>query len=218
MRGVLDLLTCASHWSSTVPLKMNGSRLVYQRRVLKDCGKGSVMTSAVIDFWISVGSTYSYLTVMRLKAVEQATGIAFRWHPFSVRSIMLEQNNVPFRGKPVKAAYMWRDIERRAHMYGLSPRLPAPYPLSEFHLANRVAVVGEQEGWCTNYVCATYRRWFEEGQEAGSNPNLQDSLREIGEDADRVIEIARSADIESRYEMATQQAKALGVLDRQPSP
>ena len=66
-----------------------------------------------IDFWFSIGSTYSYLTVMRLSAVEAAQGVAFDWRPFDVRSIMLEQDNIPFTTKPVKAAYMWRDIARR---------------------------------------------------------------------------------------------------------
>jgi 2-hydroxychromene-2-carboxylate isomerase len=165
-----------------------------------------------IDFWISVGSTYSYLAVRRLDEVAKAKGIAFRWRPFSVRSIMIEQNNIPFRGKPVKMAYMWRDIERRARMYNLFPRLPAPYPLQEFDLANRVAIVGERQGWCAKYIQATYRRWFHDGQEAGSEPNLSESLREIGQIPDEIIAAARSEAIGRMYEGATQEAKSLGVF------
>ena len=67
-----------------------------------------------IDFWYSIGSTYSYLSVMRLADVARATGVAFRWRPFNVRHVMTLQNNIPFRDKPVKTAYMWHDIERRA--------------------------------------------------------------------------------------------------------
>ena len=40
------------------------------------------------------------------------------------REIMIEMNNVSFSGKPAKLAYMWRDIERWAAMYGLPPRGP----------------------------------------------------------------------------------------------
>jgi 2-hydroxychromene-2-carboxylate isomerase len=36
-----------------------------------------------IDFWFSIGSTYTYLTVMRLPEVERASGVRFRWRPFS---------------------------------------------------------------------------------------------------------------------------------------
>ena len=35
-----------------------------------------------------------------------------------------------------------RDIERRAEMYGLKANVPAPYPLKEFDLANRLALLG----------------------------------------------------------------------------
>ncbi len=166
----------------------------------------------MIDFWVSIGSTYSYLSVMRLDAVEAAAETKFRWRPFSVRAIMLEQNNIPFRGKPVKAAYMWRDIERRAAMYGLHPKLPAPYPLPEFDFANLIAIVGEGEGWCAAYVRAAYRRWFEEGQVAGSEPNVSESLREIGQDPERIVALARGADAARRYQEATEEAKSLGVF------
>ena len=166
----------------------------------------------MIDFWIYIGSTYSYLSVMRLEAVERAAGVAFRWRPFSVRAIMIEQNNIPFLGKPVKSAYMWRDIERRADMYGLHPKLPAPYPLAEFDLANCVAVVGEREGWCAPYVRAAYKRWFERGDAAGSEPNVSDSLKEIGQEPDRVLDLARSEETKQAYLAATEEAKALGVF------
>ena len=71
-----------------------------------------------IDFWVSIGSTYSYLSVMRLADVERETGVSFDWRPFSVRAIMIEMDNIPFAKKPVKARYMWRDIERRAGKFG----------------------------------------------------------------------------------------------------
>lgn len=93
------------------------------------------------EFWFSVGSTYGYLTVARLPKIEAAEGISFDWRPFNVREIMIEMDNVPFAKKPVKATYMWRDIERRSVMYGLHPTLPAPYPIQEFDLANRIAVL-----------------------------------------------------------------------------
>src|SRR6516162_4092468 len=65
-----------------------------------------------IDFWFTVGSTYTYLTVSRLHKVQAASGIRFRWRPFNARAIMQEMNNVPFATKPIKLAYMWRDVER----------------------------------------------------------------------------------------------------------
>ena len=56
--------------------------------------------------------------------------------------------------------YMWRDIERRSKKYGIQISAPAPYPLQEFDLANKIAALGIQEGWGVDHVCATYRRRF----------------------------------------------------------
>ncbi|MEP2534052.1 2-hydroxychromene-2-carboxylate isomerase [Shimia sp.] len=165
-----------------------------------------------IDFWYSIGSTYTYLTVMRLPALADKTGITVNWRPFSVRAIMIEQNNIPFSGKPARTAHMWRDIERRAPRYGLSPKIPASYPLEEFDLANKVAILGQQEGWVQDYTIATYERWFEQGAPAGSEPNLSASLRAIGQDPDRVLAAVESTDCESAYLKATEDARQLGIF------
>jgi 2-hydroxychromene-2-carboxylate isomerase len=92
---------------------------------------------------------------MRLGAIERERGISFRWRPFNVREFMIEMDNIPFAKKPIKAAYIWRDIERRAALHGLSPKLPAPYPLTELERGNRVAVIRAREGWCADYVRAS---------------------------------------------------------------
>ena len=165
-----------------------------------------------IQFWFSIGSTYSYLTVSRLHEIEDQTGVSFDWRPFSIRAIMREQNNSPFATKPVKAAYMWRDIERRAALYGLPVKVPAPYPIRELDLANRVAIVGSHEGWCAEYVRATYRRWFVDGAEAGSEPNLSQSISEAGQEPSRVIAAANSATIGAAYDAATDEARRLNIF------
>jgi 2-hydroxychromene-2-carboxylate isomerase len=164
-----------------------------------------------IDFWFSVGSLYTYLTVMRLDRIEEAHDVAFNWRPFSVRAIMLEMDNVPVR-KPIKLAYMWRDLERRAVGQLCDfPKRP-PYPLKEFDTANRIAVVGAREGWCQDYVRTTYAHWFGLGEEAGSEPNASKSLRDIGQDPARVLRLAASDEIGRAYDEATAEAKRLGIF------
>lgn len=153
------------------------------------------MADRAIDFWLSTGSTYTYLTVSRLPKLASAEGVRFNWRPFSVRAIMREQNNIPFAGKPVKAAYMWRDIERRAARYGLAAQVPVPYPLKEFDLTHRLAILGLAEGWGIAYLQASYRRWFVDGLEPGLEPNLSQSLAEVGQDTARCLERAADDDI-----------------------
>jgi len=135
------------------------------------------MAADHIDFWFTMGSTY--LSVMRLAKLEQSSSIKFRWRPFHLLVILQEMKHVPFADKPAKCAYMWRDIERRAAMYGI-PFLPAPYPAKRSIVANLIASVGMRQGWGVDFVRAAYRRWFQLGQETGSEPNISESLRDIG--------------------------------------
>ena len=107
---------------------------------------------------------------------------------------------------------MWRDIERRAKGYGFKANVPAPYPLKEFDLANRVAVLARQEGWCEDYVRGTYRRWFIDGYEAGSDTNLTQTLSDIGQDKLRVLELAGSSEVEAVYLDQTERAKNAGIF------
>src|SRR4051812_31938094 len=166
----------------------------------------------VVDFWFSIGSTYSYLSIMRLDEVQQGSGVGFRWRPFSVRRIMREMDNRFLAGKPEKYRYMWRDIARRAAARGIVANVPVPHPIKELDFANQVAVLGFEEGWGAEYVRATYRRWFTEGLEPGSDPNLSASLREAGQAPDRVCREAQSAHVLRLYDEATTTARQLGVF------
>lgn len=165
-----------------------------------------------IDFWYSIGSTYTYLSVMRLDALAAEKGVVFRWHPFNVREIMIEMNNVPFINKPSKAAYMWRDIGRRAKIHGLAPRLPAPYPLADLPRANRIALTGVEEGWCAAYTKETYRLWFEAGEPAGSEPNISASISAAGADPESVLARADGPEGSEALEAATAEARRIGIF------
>lgn len=165
-----------------------------------------------IDFWYSIGSTYTFLSVMRLQEYARTRGVAFNWRPFDVRSIMIEQKNIPFRDKPIKANYMWRDIERRAAAYGFPIAVPAPYPLAELTFANQVALLGHREGWGEAFTVESYRQWFVEGLPAGVDPNLSESLRRAGQEPRRAVETAKSPDIFEALVAETKIARDLGVF------
>jgi 2-hydroxychromene-2-carboxylate isomerase len=165
-----------------------------------------------IDFWFTMGSTYSFLSVMRLARVGGETGIAVRWRPFHLLIILNEMKHVPFADKPLKMAYMWRDIERRAARYNLPVNVPAPYPCKQSVVANQVAVAGMREGWGEDFVRAAYRRWFVLGQPTGDEPNVSESLREIGQDPARILPLAASDEIKAALSAETDAARELGIF------
>ena len=161
-----------------------------------------------INFYFSIGSTYTYLSVTRILDVEKRHQVKFNWIPFSVRSIMKEMNNIPFpKDKKNKVDYMWRDIERRAEGYGFFAKTPVPYPLSEFDLANKLAILGLKEGWGIDYVRLTYKRWFQEGKEPATEPNISEIFTELKLDREQTISKANSEEIENEYLSNTDSAR-----------
>ena len=165
-----------------------------------------------IDCWITLGSTYSYLTVMRLPEVQRRSEISIRFRPFHLGHLFKEMGYFPFPPGSPKTRYMWQDLGRRAALYGIPAQLPAPYPAKQPFVANRVAILGLREGWGDEFIRVSYRRWFLEGQEPGSDPNLSESLREIGQDPERVVTLANGEEIERVLMSETEAARSLGVF------
>ena len=161
-----------------------------------------------IDFYFSIGSTYTYLTVTRIMDIEKKHQVRFNWKPFSVRAIMKEMNNIPFpKDKINKVNYMWRDIERRAKGYGFFAKTPVPYPLSEFDLANQIAILGLDKGWGINYIILTYKKWFQEGKEPAIDPSISEICNELDLDKDEILSEAKSEIFLNKYKSNTDTAR-----------
>ena len=161
-----------------------------------------------IEFWFSIGSTYTYLSVTRILDVEKKHQVKFDWKPFSVRKIMKEMDNVPFPpNKKSKVDYMWRDIERRAKFYGFFANVPVPYPLTEFDLANRIAILGLKEGWGIEYIRLTYKLWFQEGKEPAIEPNISEIFKLLNLDHEKTINEANTEFINNIYKTNTNLAR-----------
>ena len=161
-----------------------------------------------IDFYFSIGSTYTYLTVTRILDVENKHQVKFNWKPFSVRAIMKEMNNIPFpKEKMNKVNYMWRDIERRAEGYGFFAKTPVPYPLSEFDLANQIAILGLEKDWGIDYIRLTYKKWFQEGKEPAIESSISEVCNELKLNKEEITSEALKKEIQDKYEANTNSAR-----------
>ena len=49
------------------------------------------MNHRAIEFWLGFGSTYSYLSVMRIDQAVAGADIAIDWKPFNIRTLMIEK-------------------------------------------------------------------------------------------------------------------------------
>jgi len=152
------------------------------------------------------------LAVNRAEQVAARGGVALRWRPFSVRSIMIEQNNRPFVGKPVKLSYMWRDLERRAQRHGIPFGSIPDYPNDPDELASRVATLAAIEGWCPQFARAAYALWFMEDKDPGDIEHLAPVIESLGKNARDVVSRADGQEVRDKYAAETELARSLGIF------
>jgi 2-hydroxychromene-2-carboxylate isomerase len=171
------------------------------------------MFAPTIEFWIGYGSTYSYLSVMRIERIAEAAGVTVDWKPFNIRAMMIEKGLPagPFVPRPEKLAYMWRDLERRAMRRGLPYAKPSQYPV-DTQKTVRVAFLAAREGWCGEFSRKVFEMNFVEGRSMGAPGNLEAALREIGADPERIVQRAHERDVEDGLMAQTRRAIDLGMF------
>jgi 2-hydroxychromene-2-carboxylate isomerase len=164
-----------------------------------------------IDFFYFFGSCYAYLSVMRIERLAEAAGVAVRWRPFNVRTVMAE-NNIALRTQAAKVRYMWRDLGRRAATHGVPFAGPPPWPTDPDLLANRVAMVAAEEGWCEAYTRASFEAWFMSGMPLGDKAHLDHVLPPLGKDVDDIVAKADMPVAHERLKAETDIARQHGIF------
>lgn len=164
-----------------------------------------------LDFFLFIGSLYTYVAVMRVAEAAAKADVEVRWRPFNLRAIMVEQNNIPARNA-IKMAYTWRDIERRAQRHKLPFVANPPYPVDPELLANRVATVAAAEGWCPAFCAAVYVQWLANHKAPHDRDHLATVLRGLGRDPAAVLARADSAEIKQVLDEETAAARDLGIF------
>jgi 2-hydroxychromene-2-carboxylate isomerase len=165
-----------------------------------------------LEIWLEYASTYSYLTVSRIGALARERGVQLDWQPFCMAPLRQQIGmGAPFPDASSKAAYMWRDLERRAHTLGLPYRKPEQYPVNSLQTI-RVAFVAARQGWCQAFTEEAFRLHWTEGVLIGTEANMQAALRKAGQDPAVVLPLASSPENKEALKAQTQRAIERGIF------
>ncbi len=166
-----------------------------------------------IEFWFAFGSTYSYLSVMRISDICAEHKIDIEWRPFLLTTIFrdLGMEQGPYLPFPPKLNYMWRDLERRAARHGLPYRRPSHYPINML-LTCQIGVIAQQEGWCEAFTREAFRLHWQEGVEIGTEANTTSCLSSLQKDAEEVVRKAQSDANKLFLHEQTNTAKDIGIF------
>ena len=171
------------------------------------------MTKKGLEFWFEYGSTYTYLSVMRIEQLAEGKGLKIEWKPFLLMPIITEMGwqNTPFLQFPSKGRYMWRDLERRASLRGLPYRKPSVYPPNTL-LTARIGLIATQEDWCPDFTRRTFHGHFVEDKVMGEVANITEVLTSMGKDQEQVITAAQRPENKEGLRQQTKNAANLGIF------
>jgi 2-hydroxychromene-2-carboxylate isomerase len=170
------------------------------------------MSKPRLEFWYEFGSTYTYLSVMRIEALAEAVGVSLAWKPFLLMPVLnhLGVDN-PFITNAAKCAYMWADLMRRAEALDIPIKRPSVYPPNALVTA-RVARLGIDEGWGVAFTKEAFRQHWLNDVIIGTEANTQAGLAAAGQDPEAALARALSDANKAALRAQTEAAIALGLF------
>ncbi len=166
-----------------------------------------------LEFWYEFGSTYSYLSVMRIEELAKMEGVAIKWRPFLLGPIFKSQGwaTSPFNIYESKGRYMWRDLERLSRKYNIPWQRPSEFPRNGLR-ASRVALVAEPEGWCNEFSLMVFQANFAQDIDISDEAVIASILESLGKSSTQVIERAKSEETKLKLRAQTEQAMEKGIF------
>ena len=166
-----------------------------------------------LEIWFEFASTYSYLTVSRAEPLLREAQVTLVWRPFLLGPIFQDRGmeTSPFVLDPVKGAYMWRDMARRAERYGLPFVRPPIFPMNGLKAA-RIMTAALDEPWCGDFVRAVFAAQFAQGADISDDDVLTTALTASDAPSAPWLERAQQDDTKTRLREATERAQTIGIF------
>jgi 2-hydroxychromene-2-carboxylate isomerase len=95
--------------------------------------------AVIVDFYLGLGSRYSYLAASQIDRIEKTHGCRFVWKPIASGALMDRRGSNPFHNEPVSGQYDWayreHDAKCWAAYYGIPFREPVDFGVDPAALA-----------------------------------------------------------------------------------
>jgi 2-hydroxychromene-2-carboxylate isomerase len=166
-----------------------------------------------IEFWFEFGSNYSYLSVMRIEAAARQCGVGIVWKPFLLGPIFrdLGFETSPFVLQKEKGAYVWRDMARQCHKYGLRWVQPTTFPRLGV-LPARIALLGAEQPWVGAFCRQVMELNFALDQDINQPDRMAGILTELGLPAADILDQAQAEPAKKLLREQTDAARARGIF------
>ena len=166
-----------------------------------------------LEIWIEFASTYSYLTVCRAQTLLKSAKVDYVWRPFLLGPIFKARGleTSPFILDPIKGAYMWRDVERRAAAQALPFKRPSVFPANGLNAA-RIMTAAQSEPWCGDFARTVFEAQFVKDEDVSDLGVLSNALLACGAEPSHWLPVAQSEPTKQKLRAQTEHAKTLRIF------
>ncbi len=167
-----------------------------------------------VDYFFTLASPYTYMGHERFEALAKAEGLEVTYKPTNYGKVFPVSGGLPVKQRAQqRQAYRFMELKRWREHLGVPLNLePKFFPVND-GLAGRMAMAALKEGAQPGALMAAYLRavWAEE-RDISDERTAQAIASENGLDGAKLLEAAKSAEVESACESCTQEAIDRGVF------
>jgi 2-hydroxychromene-2-carboxylate isomerase len=167
----------------------------------------------VVDFYLGLGSRYSYLAASQIDRIEAQHGCRFAWKPIASGTLIDRRGDNPFHASPhgqYDPSYREYDAKAWAAHYGIPFREPSAFKV-EASVAARACHAADQQGALVPCCRRLFELIFAEGV-ALDEPAIAALPERLGLDAAAFRRDLDAADTYVRHEALVGEAHARGAF------
>ena len=170
--------------------------------------------AATVDFYLRLGSRYSYLAASQVDRIEKAHGCRFVWKPIASGTLMDRRGGNPFRGEPPSGQYDWGyrayDAKCWAAYYGIPFREPVAFSTDPAMLA-LACLAADGQGALVRCCRLLQQLIFVEGV-AIDEAMIAGLAQRLGLDGKAFQHDLQAAETRVRHDSLLDEAKARGAF------
>jgi 2-hydroxychromene-2-carboxylate isomerase len=164
-----------------------------------------------VEFFYDFGSPTAYLAFKRLAVVAARSNADIRYRPFLLGGVFKAVGTHSPVENPVKAAWMWSDLQRFSARYGI-PLVQNPhFPINTLAIM-RGAMVAARDGTLLPYSDAMYEAIWGCGDNLGEPAIIAAVLKRSGFDVEHYFAAVEEPEIKSALKASTEEAIARGAF------
>lgn len=168
-----------------------------------------------VEFHFDFGSPNAYLSHLVIPSIEQRTGIAFTYVPTLLGGIFkLTNNRSPiesFAGVKNKMEYERLEMDRFIRRHGIDFVFNPFFPINTLAMM-RGAVAAQELGVFERYVDEMFGCMWGQPRKMDDPEVLRMALVDGGFDAERLLALARTAEVKERLQANTQRSVDRGAF------